>query len=735
MNTQTFQPSLSTQALPPVDPGTEGGLNLGDIVSTLKRRALLIVGITAAVAAAAGVRAYLSPPSYSGTFEFLIQPQSAESEVVASDGGDPLVAQQANLSLEDQIRILTSPGVLKPLIDEVRAQELEGCVPPNSETSTDAAEANLQRQCYSKIQGRLVVTGSKGSNIVSSSYTSETPENAEIISNLAAQTFLDYGLASRQRDIQQGLDFLDDKIPDLRAEVGQKESEIQNLQQAYNFLSPDTKGGQISGQIGSFENKYLELLIEMQQKLDLYDSLRQELARTPGDAAVSPALGDSSRYQKIIGDLLALDNQIAETSSLFTDSSPDVQSLYDQRANLLALLAREGENAERELLSQIEVLASQEAALSSTLEDLNLDIDEIANVTRQFTNLGRELDIVSGNLGKLLDRRATLQIELAQRQLPWELITPTSVSKEIPSLGNSLAVGAILGLLLGSGLALALDTQKDVLYTAKDLKRVTPVPILGVIPFNSAVERGYTEEYLLSLYPPISSNGNSAEGARLGRSPDNNLVPLDGINALKEAFRSLVANLQRAGGANPLKSLVISSVDNEVADSSTAAYLAWAAAEMGSRVLLIDADFRFPHLHKFLELPNEKGLGNILSGELDLKHVIKRSPVEPNLFVLTAGSSDVDPARLMSSGKIRQFVAKTEAYFDLIIYDAPPFSDYADAALLSAEASGLVLVSQLGTVKSAQLEQTLEKLWISKIPLIGLIAKEAANKMVLLPIG
>jgi capsular exopolysaccharide synthesis family protein len=180
--------------------------------------------------------------------------------------------------------------------------------------------------------------------------------------------------------------------------------------------------------------------------------------------------------------------------------------------------------------------------------------------------------------------------------------------------------------------------------------------------------------------------------------------------------------------------LVISSADDELADSTVAAYLAWAAAEMGNRVLLIDADLRLPHLHDFLELDNEKGFGNILGGASDIKATVKRSDTEPNLFVLAAGTTDHDPVRLLSTKRLQQFVEKAESFFDLVIYDAPPFSQYADAALLSAETSGLVLVSHLGTVKSNQLEQTLEKLWISKISLIGIIAKEAANKLALLPV-
>ncbi|MGB3136883.1 MAG: CpsD/CapB family tyrosine-protein kinase, partial [Nodosilinea sp.] len=215
----------------------------------------------------------------------------------------------------------------------------------------------------------------------------------------------------------------------------------------------------------------------------------------------------------------------------------------------------------------------------------------------------------------------------------------------------------------------------------------------------------------------------------------NGSLPPDGMHAFREAFRSLAANLQRIDSEKPLKSLVISSTDDQLADSTTATYIAWAAAEMGNRVLLIDADLRMPHLHDFLELPNQRGFSNLLAEELELKQVIKQSPKEPNLFVLTAGSATSDPVRLLSSSNIQQFIAKTEGYFDLIIYDAPPFAEYADASLIAGEASGLALVSHLGTVKTAQLEQALEKIWISKIPLLGLIAKEYAPKGALLPLG
>ncbi|PZV04136.1 MAG: hypothetical protein DCF32_12725 [Leptolyngbya sp.] len=731
-------PYPSTDA--PAAPGSDETLDLGRVFSALRRKALLILAITLATGAVAGLRAKLSPPTYSAAFEILIQPPRGEAQVASELTGQPPQANDSLLSLDDQVRILTSPGVIEPVITKVKAENLPIC---SAVFSAPANSASLQVDpleiCYELIRKQLNIqlteapknNNAQASRIFRSQFVGSTPEEVQRIAEMIAQRFLDYGLETRQRDIQQGIAFLDDKLPEVRTQVDTLQKELEALRQNNNLITPESRGTQLTGQINTYESEYLNVLVELEGTLNLYESLQSQLATRPQDQAVSPVLSENARYQALIQELLRLDSEISAASTLFLDASPDLQALKEQRQNLLQLLAREGSNAQQELSLQLDGLATREAALRQTLESLNVEVDSLAAVARQFTDLDRELLIATENLTQLLARRETLQIEAAQRELPWELITPPTLTISNSSLPRNVALGVVLGFLLGVGIALVLDAQKDVLYTPGDLKRITPVPILGIIPHSSVVETGYDEAYLLSLYQVAM-----ASSSKRGPSPHSNgSSPPDGLHSFREAFRSLAANLQRINAEKPVKSLVISSADDQVADSTTAAYLAWAIAEMGKRVLLVDADFRFPHLHNFLELPNKKGLSNILAGELELKQVIKRSPIEPNLFVLTAGSATSDPVRLLSSSRIQQFIAKTEGYFDLIIYDAPPFAEYADASLIAAEASGLTLVSNLGTVKSTQLEQALEKLWISKIPLVGLIAKEYAVKGALLPIG
>ena len=540
----------------PPGPASEETLDLGRVFSALGRRALLIAAITLAVGAVAGARAKLSPPSYLANFEILIQPSTGEAQVAVSLTG--LIPQRSDslLTLEDQVKILTSPGVLQPVVDQAQAEDLGGCASVGLSLPMDASE-----RCYQALRQSLTIqltevkNNAPASRIFNAQIEGQSPQEVQRMADLVAQRFLDYGLESRQRDIQQGIDFLDSKLPDVRAQVDRLQIQLEQLRQTNNIITPEARGSQLTRQIDTFEAEYLKVLVELDGILKLYEGLQQQLTQQPSD-------------------------------------------------------------------------------------------------------------------------------------------------------------------------------QDDVLHSSSDLKRITPVPILGLIPHPEGVERGSDESPLLTLYRPTTAGSNGSSRTAL----DHGLVPFDSLHGFKESFRSLVANLQRSASEQPVRSLVISAAD-EVADATTAAYLAWAAAEMGNRVLLIDADFRFPHLHNCLERPNENGFSNVLAGELDLEQAIMRSPLEPNLFVLTAGSATSDPVRLLSAHKIQPFIAKAEGCFDLVIYDAPPLVEYADASLIAAAASGLALVSHLGTVQSAQLEQALEKIWISKIPLLGLIAKEPAAKRALLPMG
>lgn len=709
-------------------------IDFGRFLAAVGRHKVLVFGVMLAVTSATVIRSYLSPSSYQSSFEILIQPSSAESDAISSLDNAFNNRSKETISLKDQVRILSSPAVLNPAAESLLDSMPELCRSAEGEDAKTVAER--QRCAYSFIASSLRVSlieeptaNLEGSRIVRATYESESEETAQLVADTVAETYLDYGLESRQKNTQQALEFLDNKLPDIQSRVNQLQSLLQALRQNNNLITPDARSRQLNEQIINFRREYLTAQVELEELEKIAENLDNQLDSRPQDTVSSAYLSQSVQYQALAEELLSLDSEIAQASTLFLEDSPDMQVLRERRQVLLSLLGRETQKVRQELAGQIAELESRETALADTLDSLDADVQNLAAISRQFIDIERELSINTDNLNRLLERRESLLLEAAQRELPWELITPTKIRVQSSSLSVNLVLGGMLGLLLGIGVALLLDLLGDVIYTTRDLKRITRLPILGLLPqYDSAEESRYYMPELVPASTPISAikrlHRLLPDGLQIGDSESQVQLPF-----LQEAARSLMTNVRRieSDSKASIRSIVVSSADEFSQTPTVATLMARAAATMGEKVLLVDANMRFPHLHNlFGNQDNSSSWIDCLGGKSEFEGLMQQSPSELNLYMLPTGVASAEAIRLLSSKSIRSFIDRISPKFDLIIFDAPSAQRYADAALIAAESDGLILSSSLGQTKSLQLKQVLEKLWISKINVLGIAASEAA---------
>ncbi len=255
-------------------------------------------------------------------------------------------------------------------------------------------------------------------------------------------------------------------------------------------------------------------------------------------------------------------------------------------------------------------------------------------------------------------------------------------------------------------------------HSPDDLKELTKLPLLGMIPFHKNLK-------------DITPVTNTDVGTQ---TDDGNLVFRNITNAqgysyfpFLEAFRSLYTNIGFLGSDTPIHSLVVSSAVRAEGKSTVSLNLAHAAAAMGQRVLLVDADLRLPQMHTLLGLPNEQGLSNVISTNLPVLEVIQRSPLWDNLFVLTSGQIPPNPTKLLSSKKMQNIMAQLRQNFDLVIYDTPPFLGLADSSLLATYTAGIVLVVRMGKTDRSILKQALDRLKLSRAALLGTVCNGIKN--------
>ncbi|GAB3067166.1 polysaccharide biosynthesis tyrosine autokinase [Intrasporangium mesophilum] len=271
-----------------------------------------------------------------------------------------------------------------------------------------------------------------------------------------------------------------------------------------------------------------------------------------------------------------------------------------------------------------------------------------------------------------------------------QAIAPAAVPDEptSPNAKRNLALGALLGLALGIGLALLRHSLDTKVRTEEDIKALSPRPILGDIPLVKAAKDG-----LLSI--ETDPHGRHAESIRRLRT---NILFVD-VTTGGHSF------------------VVTSSVPGE-GKTTTTINLALAMADAGSKVLLIDGDLRNPSVARTMGLDGSFGLTTLLLGHAEPDDVIQRWR-QTTLHVLPAGPVPPNPSELLGSEPMEQLFGKLSHEFDFILVDSPPVVPVIDAVLINKLTHGLIMVVGAERTRKKDLTSAVHSLETVEAPIAG----------------
>lgn len=234
-----------------------------------------------------------------------------------------------------------------------------------------------------------------------------------------------------------------------------------------------------------------------------------------------------------------------------------------------------------------------------------------------------------------------------------------------PNAQRNVALGLVLGLLVGGIAAVLRETLDTTVKSPKHLEELLDAPLLGTIGFDSdAVDT-----------PLVTS--------------------LDTYAPRTEAFRVLRTNLQFVDPDKDHKVFVITSSLPGEGKTTTAVNLALVLAEGGERVVLIEADLRRPKVAEYLRLESSVGLTTVLAGRAELKDVLQPTS-HPRLTMLASGAIPPNPAELLKSQTMASVLDELRQDFDVVLIDSPPLLPVTDGALLAAHADGALLIVRHG---------------------------------------
>ena len=266
-----------------------------------------------------------------------------------------------------------------------------------------------------------------------------------------------------------------------------------------------------------------------------------------------------------------------------------------------------------------------------------------------------------------------------------------------PNVPRTLAIGAMLGLLLGAGQALLRDLLNLNIRSERDLEPVTDVALLGVIPDGGPTPEG-----------PLD----------LAADPH-------GLRA--EAYRSVRTNLQFLGLDQGHRAIVVTSSIPGEGKTTTSLHIAHTLAASGERVLVIDADLRRPKIASYLNVEGAVGLTTVLIGDASLEDVVQPHGTV-NLDVLASGPIPPNPAELLGHPRMAKLIAAASERYDTVIIDSPPLLPVTDAAVLSRLSDGMLVVVGAGTVKRPELGNALASLERVDARVLGLLLNRVRER-------
>jgi capsular exopolysaccharide synthesis family protein len=324
-----------------------------------------------------------------------------------------------------------------------------------------------------------------------------------------------------------------------------------------------------------------------------------------------------------------------------------------------------------------------EQGLKGALEQANrvgldLNLQEISH-----RRLQRERDNTAKLYGTLLERTAqtdltrALQVSFV-RVVDQALLPRAPIS---PRVNLNLALGSIVGLLLGITAALMLDQLDRTIRTVEDAEAIG-ITILGIMP----------------KIDDDSVSGNGTYGrkrrtAKLAEQLSNRdlVVHTHPKSSAAECFRTIRTNLTFMSADKARKTVVVTSGSPREGKTTVALSLAISLAQSGKRVLVVDTDLRKPRIHRALGTTLAKGVTTVLVGETTVKESVQETQI-PGLSCLPAGPIPPNPSELLHTAQFRQLLQDLAKLYDHVVLDSPPLAAVTDAAIIAPQVDCTILV-------------------------------------------
>jgi capsular exopolysaccharide synthesis family protein len=565
----------------------------------------------------------------------------------------------------------------------------------------DPAE-EYRQMVINQLQLAITAKQREGTKLVDIMVRGDDPQDAAKQANMVAQIYIRQNLEKKLDVSRKAVSWLTKEEAVLREKVRNAELALQDFRERNKIVSFDIEERQniVLQNLVSLNSTYMNVQKERLEIQSKINNLKYLIHKDVEDIENFLDVIENNLIRDLRTKFLELKSQIANLRNILTERHPRMVAINSQMQEIKSHINNEIKKIINGMQINLNNLISKEENLNKMLNEQKNKVLNLNNDFITFNSLKNELEInrdlylsVSKRLreAKLTEALETNNVKIVQHAL-----VP---SRPVPSrsiLIMALSIVASFG--LGVGMALVGDQLDQRFKSPQDVEQGLGIPLLGVIPHYRLRKRKNIR--LIVLHEPWS--------------------------VASEAYRSIRTWLQLSSPTAPRTILITSAVPGE-GKSTTSANLAVAFAQLGKKVLLIDADLRRPAVHRIFHLTNRAGLADILAGKAEWQHVVQDSKIE-NLQIMLAGPIPTNPAELLSTGKIGNLLETLKDFFDIVICDSPVQLSIPDVAIIAPDMDAVLLVHRPSKVDKEKILEAKKLLERAGATVVGIVLNNVSKK-------
>jgi capsular exopolysaccharide synthesis family protein len=680
----------------------------------LRRRWLPAMGVFGIVVGIATVAAFLQKPVYEAEGKLLFKPDRSSSLTgLKNDLGELAAIGDNSNPLSTEAEIIQSLPILQETVNALGLRDEQG--------------KPLDPKSIVKSK-KLKVNPVTGTDVLQLTYKDNNPRVAAAAVNKIMELYIKNNINTNREKAAVARKFISNQLPSVEATVNQADAELRKFKEKNRVVVLQEEATKAVEAISSIDNQIAQLQAQLANVTAQSESFRNQLGLNREEAVAVTSLSQSPGVQEVLTELQKVQTELAAERRRFLDTAPPVAALRRKEAELSTLLQERVDQVfgsqqnvavknlqigelKQSLTGEFVRSEVQRSGLSNQLNDLyktQAVYKNRSNILPQLEQTQRELErrvqASQTTYETLLNKFQEARVAENQTVGNARVIANAQIpdKKAGPSKKKYLVAGGLAGVLLGLVTAFLLDLIDKSVKTVKEAKELFGYPLLGVIPASDKSGK------------PSIHNGKVEQTVPRIFSRD---LPLSPIN---DAYQMLQANLKFLRSDEELRAIVVTSSVAKEGKSEVSANLAATIAQVGRRVLLVDADMRHPSQHHIWGLTNLTGLSNILVGEAEFSRTVQEAMV--GLDVLPAGVIPPNPVALLDSKRMASLIETFSKNYDFVIFDSPPLAGLADAPILGKMADGILMVVRSGVVDAISAKAAKEFLARSGQNVLGLVA-------------